>query len=212
MDKIFKHAPVVLVTIAALLLGVSYLNITDNTFAGVIRGSDSSRGVRVSSEGRLRVQAVTEDDIEHASESGLAFTWVSEYQASGDDEIIYIQSTDSDKNLLLEMIEFSSATTTEWEVIEVTSGTAGGTTITAQNYNLSSGVVADETAFGNAAVTGTLTGNTILRIRTNANVTFSQSTKGLILGKNDDIAITAHFLSTGTATTTITITGHYEAE
>ena len=110
------------------------------------------------------------------------------------------------------MIEFGAGTTTEWQVIEVTSGTAGGTTITGQNYNLSSGVVAEETAFGNAAVTGGLTGNTLLRLRTNANDTFSQSTQGLILGKNDEVAIIAHFFETGLATTTIVITGHYESE
>lgn len=223
MIKNLKYIGVgILIAVLGLVALVlwQYAQPESNLLAGVIRGSDSSRGVKVNKEGFLNVQAVVESDLEHASESGLAFIWTSEYRATNEDEIIYIQNTDSDKALLLEMIEFGSASTTLWELIEVTSGTAGGTTITAQNYNLSSGVVADETAFGDASVTGTLTGNTILKLQTNAGDTFSQSTLGLILGKNDDIAITARFINPkgsaidagGSATTTIVITGHYESE
>ena len=106
----------------------------------------------------------------------------------------------------------SAATTTEWEIIEVTSGTPAGTSITAQNINLVSGVVADETAFGNAAVTGSLSGNTLYRVQTSANDVAEIRAQGLILGKNSIIAITAHFLDGGTATTTVSVIGHYETE
>ena len=94
-----------------------------------------------------------------------------------------------------------------WTLIEVTSGTAAGTTLTYQNPNLDSGVAHSGTFFGNAAVTGSLAGNNLILAVTPANTTANIFLEGsLQLANNDEIAIT--FSADGTVY--ITVIGLWE--
>ena len=158
----------------------------------VIRDPSTNVGQNVTKDGHAEVLAIIEAGFEHASEeSGLAFSWASTYSATAADEIISIQSDDNDRHLHISHIEVGGASTALFTLFEVTSGTPAGTTITAQNLNLDSGRVAEETSFGNAAVTGSLTGNTLSVKHVPANDSVLMNVKaGLILSKNDIIAIT----------------------
>ncbi len=76
-------------------------------------------------------------------------------------------------------------------MFEVTSGTAAGTTLTYQNPNINSGTIKSSTLFGNASVTGTLTGNTLFSVSVLANTTHETFVEGAIqLRNSDEIAIT----------------------
>ena len=158
----------------------------------VIRDAATGTGLTITEDGHAEVVAIIESGLEHQSEeNGLAFSWVSTYSATAADEIISIQNDDNDRHLHISHIEVGGASTALFTLFEVTSGTPAGTTITAQNMNLDSGKVAEETAFGNAAVTGTLTGNTLAVKHVPANDSRLMDLKsGLILAKNDIIAIT----------------------
>lgn len=158
----------------------------------IIRDPQTGVGQNVTKDGYAKVLAIIEAGFEHASEeNSLAFSWASTYSATAADEIISVQNDDNDRHLHISHIEIGGASTALFTLFEVTSGTPGGTPVTAQNLNLDSAMVAEETAFGNAAVTGSLSGNTLAVKHVPANDSILINTKsGLILAKNDIIAIT----------------------
>ena len=158
----------------------------------VIRDPLTADGVRVTKDGHLTTVAITESGFEHASEEdGAAFSWASSYGASAAEEVISIQNDDNDRHLHISHIEVGSDLASLFTLFEVTSGTPAGTTITAQNLNLDSGKVAEETSFGNASVTGSLSGNNLGFVYVPASQSKTiELLSGLILAKNDIIAIT----------------------
>ena len=158
----------------------------------VVRDPRTGIGQNVTRDGHAEVLAVIEAGMEHASEEdGLAFSWPSTYSATAADEIISIQNDDNDRHLHITHIEVGGASAALYTLFEVTSGTPAGTPITAQNLNLDSGKVAEETSFGNAAVTGSLSGNTLAVKHVPANESRLLNVKAaLILAKSDIIAIT----------------------
>ena len=80
----------------------------------------------------------------------------------------------------------------------MTSGTAAGTTLTYQNPNLDSGISNNGTFFGNASVTGSLSGNALFGVSVLANTQHDTFLEGsLQLANTDEIAITV----TGTSPT-----------
>ncbi len=176
----------------------------------VIRDPLTGDGVRVTKDGHATVVAITETGFEHASEEeGLAFSWVSSFGALAGEETISIQNDDNDRHLHISHVEYGNDLATLLTFFEVTSGTPGGTSITAQNLNLASGKVAEETAFGNLAVTGSLSGNNLGL----GYVPASQSVRfdwlsGLILAKDDKFAITQG--SSGICA--VTVYGFYSEE
>ena len=176
----------------------------------VVRDPRTGTGQTVTKDGHAEVRAIIEAGFEHASEeSGLAFSWASTYSATAADEIISIQNDDNDRHLHLTHIEIGGASTALFTLFEVTSGTPAGTTITAQNLNLDSGKVAEETSFGNAAVTGSLAGNTLAVKHVPANDSVLLNIKaGLILAKNDVVAITVG----SNSVVAVTIYGFYSED
>ena len=173
----------------------------------VTRDPVTGTGQKVTSQGQAVVRAITETDIENASNEGLAFSWSSTYSATGGQEIISLQNDDAGRHLHISRIQISTDTASLFTLLEVTSGTPGGTGITAQNLNLDSGKAAEETAFGNASVTGSLTGNILELLRVGADgIGLMDLQSSLILAKNDIVAIT--MATTGVPA--VTIFGHYE--
>jgi len=101
---------------------------------------------------------------------------------------------------------------TVWTLFEVTSGTAGGTTITPVNLDLNSGIIAQATCFGNAAVSGTLSGTTLGYGVANHDIEAEMLVEGsLILAENDEIAITVTEAD-APAAVYVTVIMHYEEE
>jgi hypothetical protein len=162
----------------------------------------------VNDDEQLQVRAITESDLEFASESkGKAYSISSTYAATAGDEVISFKNTSQTDCFILDEITVGSSVASSLTLFEVTSGTAAGTTVTPQNLNLSSGNSAAATAFGNASVTGSLTGNTLLLDTVPANTSILLDLRGaLILGQDDEIAITAG----ATGTVYVTLIGHYK--
>lgn len=156
-------------------------------------GSGSGRKAAVSDSLRLKVDAVTRREITEISEDkGAAFSFTSTFTTTGgDEEVIAIKNDDSEV-LDIDSIMLSSSVAQQWTIFEVTSGTTAGTTLVPFNLNLTSGVTKSNTSFGNAEVTGGISGTNIYVVRTVVDGSAIITPGGdLILGTGDDIAITA---------------------
>ena len=145
---------------------------------------------QVDSEGHLVVDAITLSELAHQSDAhGLAISITSTYLTTvASQEIISFQNT-ADENFHLNSVTVGSSIANTFALIEVTGGTPAGTTITAQNLNLVSGVAKAHSAFGNGDVTA-LTGNILGKWRVPASeaMTFDLQ-DAIILGTNDIIAV-----------------------
>jgi len=154
-------------------------------------GTGSGVLAKVTADNRLRTDGVSEGPLEHASEKGDAAYFYSTYSASTGEEVISIKNGEADKSLRITRIIFGCDANCRFDVFEVTSGTAAGTTLTYQNPNLDSGTVHSGTFFGNASVTGSLSGNILSSIFCLANTTTQVFIEGsLQLSNGDEIAIT----------------------
>lgn len=159
---------------------------------------------------RLLVDAIAVGPLEHASEDeGSAAFFVSTYAATGGQEVISIQNDEPSDVLHITRVFLASTVQTIWTLFEITSGTPGGTVLTYQNPNLSSGTAKSVTAFGNASVTGSLSGNNLGIFSSLADAQLQLFLEGsLILGKDDAIAITAD----ATGTVYVTVIGFWDSE
>ena len=147
----------------------------------------------VNSENRLTVDAAIESQLERHSEStGSAAYWYSTYSATGGEEVLYIQNTESVQKLHITRVQMSSTVLSLWTLIKVNAGlTAGGTGLVYVNPNLSSGVVKQHNSFGTASVTGSIAGDTIYHGSMDevARADVVDFEGSLILGNTDAIAI-----------------------
>ena len=129
---------------------------------------------------------------------GSAAFFNSTDSATGGQEIIYIQNTEASEHLHIQRMTIQSDEASLWTLFQVTSATAaGGTALTYINPNLSSAVTKNVNAFGNASVTGSLSGTTLFAgVITVALTDYTyEFDAAIILGNLDAIAIT---LTTGT--------------
>lgn len=162
----------------------------------------------VNSAKQLLTRAVVESDLEYASEAnGKAFSWSSSFATGGTGiEVLSIKNTSAADNLIIDEIVVAAAAACVFTLFEVTSGTAAGTTLTAKNLNLGLGTSAEATSFGNASVTGSLSGDTITYAACGASAQEVLDIKGaLVLRQNDEIALTA----SANTTVYVTVIGHY---
>lgn len=140
---------------------------------------------------------------------GQTFTWTTSFSAATGNEVIYIKNDSKIKLLIIDKVTVNSVNAGLFELYTAT-GTAGGTSITGVNTNLTSSVVADATAYGEAAVTGLTLGDRIDLARTAANGRANMELQDiLILGLNDAIAV-EYTGSTGLVD--LIITGYFETE
>lgn len=163
----------------------------------------------VTDDHQLKVIGAVESDLEYASEvKGKAYSWNSSFATGGTGvEVISVKNTSSTDILVIDEIVVCAVAACVFTLFEVTSGTAAGTTITGQNFNLSSGLSASATAYGNAAVTGSLSGNTLAyECVTAGDSTILDTKGGLVLGQDDEIALTA----SANTTVYVTLIGHYK--
>jgi hypothetical protein len=162
----------------------------------------------VNERGQLEVAAMTEPELHYFSKLGSVGYWNSTYSATGGEEVIYIQNTEA-RPLHIERLVTSSTVASLFTVFKVTSATAAaGTAITPVNPNLSNGTPGQENSFGNASVTGSLSGDTLFVGSIGiALQDFAYDFGGaIILGENDAIAITL----TTTGVPQVHVEGHWE--
>ncbi len=116
----------------------------------------------VSEAGLQLVESLSLDGMSYYAERGQAAVWNSTYSATGGEEVLYIQNTDSRK-LRIKSLLISSTVLSLFTLFKVTSATAAaGTSITPVNMDFTSGSPGLENSFGAASVTGSLSGDTIL--------------------------------------------------
>jgi hypothetical protein len=160
----------------------------------VIRDGNTHKGVMVDADGRAAVESISTGPLEHRSTfKGDACYFYSSFATGGTDvEVISIQNTETSKKLHITRLQLSSSVAQVWDLVEVTSGTPAGTTLTYVNPNFASGVANSNTSFGNAAVTGSVAGDTLTKIQTVADDTKPLFFEGsIVLGKDDTFAISA---------------------
>lgn len=175
----------------------------------VIKSGQNGNTANVSSEGMLSVASVSETSLEFASKSNnKAYSFVSTYAATGGDEVLYIKLTSTSDVLVVDEIVIGSSVANVFTLFEVGAGIAAGTNLAAENLNLSSGNSAPVISYGNAAVTGSLTGTNIAIDGVTAGGFQTLDLKGaLVLGQNSEIAVTA----SATGTVYVTLIGHLKA-
>ena len=157
-------------------------------------GGGSLNEAAVDSDSNLATRAVIELDFEHVSEhERQAYVATSTYNATGGQEIIYLQNTSSTLNLHIERVVCSTAATGIFTLFRVTSASAaGGGAITPLNLFLGSANAAAVNAFGDAEVTGGLSGTTIDAQDIPTVTPYDLELNGaLILPQNEAVAITA---------------------
>jgi len=154
----------------------------------ILDGSGSGRLAKVDSQNRL-VTASTPTE----AEIGNAALWNSTYSATGGEEVLYIQNKESSRKLHITQMVISSSVASLWTLFQVTSATAaGGTALPYVNPNDDFGVTRAHNSFGNASVTGSLSGDTIIVGSIGvALIDYSYDFKGsVILGNDDAIGLT----------------------
>ena len=175
----------------------------------VIKSGGDGNVADVTNDKQLKTASVTESSLEFASkEKKKAYSWSSSYAATGGQEVISIKSTASSDQLIIDEVVVGSSVANVFTLFDVDSGTAAGTTVLGKNLNLNSGNTASATAFGNASVTGSLTGSVIAYEGVVANEFATLDLLGsVVLSQNSEIAITA----SATGTVYVTVFGHYKA-
>lgn len=173
------------------------------------RSGGSINEAAVNEVNQLEVRAVSERDIEFVSDAfGLAFAWISSDAAASGEESIYIQNGDAQRELHITQIHCQGSIDAIYDLIGVTSTTAAaGTNITAKSLNRQFNIIPDGVFKGDAEVTGSLTGDLLMRHSGLANTTVDIAPAGgVILGKGNAIAVRQD----GTNTLKITVIGFYE--
>ena len=157
-------------------------------------GKGGINEVKVDSEGRALSRALAESDLQHAVKEDSAFTFFSnDTGAQGGEEVWFLQNDGDD--ILVDRIVINTATASIFNIKRQTSGTAAGTVMEGRNMTAGLAIMSDVTAFGSAAVTGTVAGDDILSIDILASTPTSVPLNGYKLPKGQ--AIFVEVITTG---------------
>jgi len=180
------------------------LNITDGKGRGYDASVSESNRLNTSSKQARRIFYVARNDAR-------AFTATSvDADSAAGDIVFYLKNTSTTRNMFVKDIHVGGVNTSLWKFWVVT-GTGSGAAITPTNTNLGSGITAEATCLGNAAVTGLTTGALFGIVRSPANGEIDEDFDGaLILAPNTAIAV--EFDTSGSNSVTEVICAfHYEA-
>lgn len=172
-------------------------------------GKGSGRKAAVDTGFRLTVKAITEPEIEQASEDGQAYVWATDLvNIDADDTVILVKNT-SDTNLHIEAVAISNgALASEYTLhLPTTEVTVTGVTVTGVNLNTGSANVADASAASDE--TNNTQGDVLATRFMEVDSSTTILTPGLILAKNKSLALDVVL---DTAESAASILGHYEAE
>lgn len=179
----------------------------------VIKDGRTGNVATVNAQGQLSVRAITEPELEDASELGQAYIWASgNLDIDAGDTMLLVKNT-SDTALHITGIIVSAGNVATRYVIHlpttevtVTAG-AGGAVVVGVNINTGSANVADASAASDETNNAFAQANAILDISLLPTTTYTQLTQGIILAKNKSVAVDQVTESTAGA---VTIVAHYE--
>jgi hypothetical protein len=157
-------------------------------------GGGSGRLAEVSVTGRLLGDVIAEGPLEELSlDKGDAIFFHSIVTTGGTDvEVMSVENEETTKNLHITRFLLGAADLCTFTILEVTGGTPAGTVLVGVNPNFGSTVVNSITAFGNAAVTGSVVGDTLFSVNVLADATVEVFVEGsIIIPQNSAIAISA---------------------
>ncbi len=172
-----------------------------------IKSGSSGDVAFVDRNNRMFTRTVAQGPLEEEAHIfGNAAYFFSGFATGGTNvESIYIQNTDTKELRITRLMLFSSADT-EYDVFQQTGGTAAGTVLTYVNPKFDSSVTNSVTAFGSAAVTGSVVGDTLFKVTSKADVTEQIFLEGSIeMGTNDARVIACDV----SATVGITVIGFW---
>jgi len=168
-------------------------------------GTGTGSQVQVDLENRLYVSSVTTDQSTHASrEHGNGYAWAASVNTVGAAYVLAVQNNSSSQNLYIETIRGCNDIASVWTIAFGTWSTVGGgTLVTGENLNNTSGRIADASAYSiatNLAVLGNPLAYSYAPI--GAERTWRPDGK-FILGYNDTIYLYNSVASTGFITAQI---------
>lgn len=174
----------------------------------IIRDPDSGQGLRVNEEGQGVVRAITESEIEHASNAGKAFSWDSlDLDIDIGDTLLFVKNT-GDTPLILDRLVINGSNILQ--IYEILIGslttTPAGTTVVGINLNRSfSSTLAEATAFSDE--TAIADGDIVDRVKIAIDGHHIHILTGLILGKNHYVQINQEVEATSGS---VILHGHFE--
>ncbi len=130
-------------------------------------GTNSGGGSASTSENRLNVSARANRRIFYVSRDHKnAFHFLSSYSATSGDCVVYIKNTSSSKRLYLSVLRCGGDNNAVWNIVHVNEGlTPTGTEPGAKNLALHGSGDGSYQMFGDAAVGGSIAGETIEKLR-----------------------------------------------
>lgn len=186
----------------------------------IIDGTGSGYKLKVGSDNRAQVRAVTEDEIIHNGELGNSYNWnTGLITISGDATLIYLKNNSSDSLIITDIAigAFDGITHSNAPYITVVRNPTGGDLITDataismnQNRNFGSSKTADINVY-KGKVSGTLTGGNDIAILQAAKTGRSFYTIDFLLPKGASIGLklTAN-LSSGSASWYAALIGYFK--
>ena len=173
----------------------------------VIKDADGNSVGQVN--GRLNTKSIVETALEHVSaEDGLAFSWSSSFATGGADVECFTLNNDAiGKHLHIDQIWLGASANAVFTWGFVSGGTPAGTSVVGKPMNHDLTQVAEATAFGDAAVTGSVVVDSDAYFQCLANQTYRHDLEGAwILGRDDKFGISCDT----SATVYITVIGHFD--
>ena len=168
-------------------------------------GNGKSAMVNGNNQLEARTEAVDSSSIVSQRDERY-FIWQSDYSASGNDYVLSITNTDTERLLKIRKVYLYNSGATSWEVHRVDAGTPAGTESTAENLSFGSGVTALSKQYGNAAVTG-ITSSTMMWSYTKgaADDHYLDANGAVIINTNNTLAIK----TTGAGTIKVYVAGYF---
>ena len=173
-------------------------------------GSGKGGGAVTVAGGRIFTKSVQQTALEDVSaETGQAYVYSSTFVTGGTDVEVLAITNDIKQHLHVDQVWLQAAAAATFKVGWMSSGTPAGTTIIGGPLNADLSQTADTTAFGNAAVTGTiLLANGFAYMACPADAPVMYDMEGAwVGGKNDTFVVSCE---TNT-TVRVTVIAHMDA-
>lgn len=174
----------------------------------IIRDPKTGQGLSVNEQGQGIVRAITESEIEHASNAGRAYSWDSlDLDIDVGDTLLFVKNT-GDTPLILDRLVINGSNVLQIYEINIGSETTtpAGTTVLGVNLNRSfSSSLAEATAFSDE--TAVPDGDIVDRIKIAIDGHHIHILTGVILGKNHYIQINQEVEATSGS---VILHGHFE--
>ena len=175
----------------------------------ILNGKGGAWLAEVTEDGELVTRAITEAELEHASDKGKAFAWDSlEINIDATDTMLFVRN-DSDEHLHLTYATINGSDAICTWTIHIGAATttpAGGAVVAGINLNERFSTVAPDTT-ARSDETAVADGSIIGRVKTPIDNTHIQPLVGVILGKGHYIQFTQ---VTESGRGSVILVGHYQ--